>query len=601
MKFAVWLLLAVALPCAGATADAWPDYQIIQWQARSEAQLAALKRIGVTAGVVIANRDGTGTPVERQTGPLLANGLRWYVENIATDFYAPYHRWFPGRPVNWRFVEAQRRYRADPSDERALWRDPSLADVVWQRTIRDRLMATVREQERYHPLYYSLGDETGIADLSAFWDFDMSPGSLADMREWLRKEYGSLDAVNAEWGTHFARWDAVRPETTREAMRRSDDNFAAWGDFKAWMDVAFARALRMGTDAVHAADPLAFAAIEGAQTFGWGGYDYTLLVNTVDVMESDEQTLVRSLNPSVIILTTSFGAEPADIHAIWQALLLGGRGVILWDPDNSVVALDGTLRPRGRTYRTVFRELHRIAPLLMASQPHADPVAILYSPASFRTQWMLDQKPKGDAWMSHMAEMELEGNAVRSAMWGYARSLAHLGLQPVFMSPAMLERGELLDRGIRLLILPQSIALSRQEVRAIRAFALHGGTVIANTPPGLFDQHSRREPRPLLTRDEVTIVAADDVAALARAVVSPMVGISAPQADVSIRSYRRGDATIIAVQRDFSAASGDETVVLTLPQPAEVYDLRDKQMLGRTDSVTLTLDTVSPALVLITP
>ena len=289
---------------------AWDDYEIIQWQSRNAPAYAALKRLGVSAAMVMADRDGTGTPVQRQFAPMQAAGLSWYVENIATDFYASYHRWSPPREVNWRFVEAQQRLRQNPDDQTIFRRDPSFADPVWQQRIRDRLIATVHEQSRYHPLYYSLGDETGIADLTAFFDFDLSPASLEGMREWLRQGYGSLAALNAEWGTDFARWEDVRPETTRQAMRRADDNFAAWADFKAWMDVAFARALRMGTDAVHSADPTALAAIEGVQIPGWGGYDYSLLVDAVDVMELDDPPLAHSLNPHLIMLNTSFGGEP---------------------------------------------------------------------------------------------------------------------------------------------------------------------------------------------------------------------------------------------------------------------------------------------------
>ena len=72
---------------------------------------------------------------------------------------------------------------------------------------------------------------------------------------------------------------------TDAALRGADGNFAAWADFKAWMDAAFARAVRAGTDAVHAADPAARAGLEGAQIPGWGGYDYTRLADAVDVME----------------------------------------------------------------------------------------------------------------------------------------------------------------------------------------------------------------------------------------------------------------------------------------------------------------------------
>jgi hypothetical protein len=40
--------------------------------------------------------------------------LRCYLENIVTDFYSPYHKWYDGRPVDWRFIEAKQRYWANP-------------------------------------------------------------------------------------------------------------------------------------------------------------------------------------------------------------------------------------------------------------------------------------------------------------------------------------------------------------------------------------------------------------------------------------------------------------------------------------------------------
>jgi hypothetical protein len=145
VRLAYRLVLGTVLLGTAAPARAWDDFQIIEWQHRDAAQLATLKRLGVTAATVIANRDGTGTPVQQQFAPMLATGLRWYVENIATDYYSAYHRWSPPHPVNWRFLEAQQRYRQNPDDESALWRDPSFADPVWQARIRDRLIATVRE------------------------------------------------------------------------------------------------------------------------------------------------------------------------------------------------------------------------------------------------------------------------------------------------------------------------------------------------------------------------------------------------------------------------------------------------------------------------
>ncbi len=589
-----WLVVAGVLFGAASPACAWDDYQIIEWQHRDAAQLATLKRLGVTAATVIANRDGTGMPVQQQFAPMLANGLRWYVENIATDYYSAYHRWFPDRKVNWRFVEAQQRYRQQPDDDTALWRDPSFADPVWQKRISDRLIATVHEQARYRPLYYSLGDETGIADLSAYWDFDLSPGSLAGMRVWLHQTYGSLAALNAEWGTAFARWDDVRPETTRQAMQRTDDNFAAWADFKAWMDVAFARALRMGTDAVHRADPAALSAIEGAQLPGWGGYDYSLLVNAVDVMELDDLPLAHSLNPRLITVTTSYRGTPERINWIWRDLMAGSRALVLWDPPKDpTVTADAALAPRGQAYVETFAEIRGgIGRLLLRSEPHSDPVAILYSPASFRIQWMLEQKPKGDAWMSRDAEAELSGDAAREAMWAYERAITHMGLQPVYMSPAMLARGDLRTRSIRALILPHAIALGSDEERVIRAFAAAGGKVIADVEPGAFDAHGRRMHGRRL--DGVAFIAPNALRADALGVMPP-VSVDAPDKDVTLHVWHDNAKLIIGVQRDY-ADTPEETVTVTLPKAATVYDLRKKQALGHTDRLTLHLDAVYPAL-----
>jgi hypothetical protein len=594
VRLARRLLLLVALSVAAAPARAWDDFQIIEWQHRDAAQLATLKQLGVTAATVLANRDGSGTPVERQFAPMLENGLRWYVENIATDYYSAYHRWSPPHPVNWRFLEAQQRFRARIDDESALWREPSFADPVWQRRIRDRLIATAREQMRYRPLYYSLGDETGIADLSAFWDFDLSPGSLAGMRVWLRQAYGSLAALNAEWGTQFANWGDVRPATTRDAMRRTDDNFSSWADFKAWMDVAFARALRMGTDAVHSTEPAALAAIEGVQVPGWGGYDYSLLVNAVDVLEVDDLPLAHSLNPHVTTLTTSFNAQPRGLHDLWRNLLAGSRGVILWDSEGTIVRPDASLGERGQAYTETFREIRDgIGRLLLASEPHYDPIAILYSPPSFRVQWMLEQKPKGDAWMNRDAEAELSGNAAREAMWAYASAVTHQGLQPVFLSPAMIEHGTLRHRGIKVLILPHAIALSSAEARQIRDF---NGTVIADVPPGVFDEHGRHLDRPLLDAGTLRMAAPDR---LRDAGIAPLIRVDA--ADVTVHIWRDGKAQIVGVQRDFAAEAPDEPVTLAWPGQRTILDLRTNHPLGRDDHLTARLDAVYPLLLSLTP
>ena len=607
IHLAVSLAAMLLVACATAHADPWRGYPIIEWQTRTPQQLAVMKRLGITAGVIIADREH---PDQLRTQPLAAlrsAGMGFDVENIATDFYSAYHRWFPNKPVNWRYVEAQQRYRADPSNDTLLFRDPSLSDPVWLARIRARLITTVRGYRPYHPLYYDLGDETGIADLSAFWDFDLSPASLAGMRDWLRDQYGSLAALNAEWGSHFASWDAVRPETTRQAMQRDDGNFAAWSDFKTWMDVAFARALRAGTDAVHAADPRAVAGMEGVQTPGWGGYDFSRLAHAVDLMEvtgayGESLPLLRSLNPRLMSIVTASGPSPEGIRRIWHATLNGARGLVLWDGGDTIVRPDGSIGPDGEAYAPLFAELHRIAPLLIDSQPVFDSVAILYSPESFRLQWMLDQQPKGDAWMQRKSETELEDNAWRTALRGTLRSLAGLHLQPRFVTGAMLA-----DLRTRVLILPDTLSLSPQDARTIEAFAARGGVVVADTAPGAYDGHGRRLPLPALPPGVARIVPPNDMAAIggiiAQAGVVPGIRVETPDGgnatDVSVYLFRRRDGMIVALERS-DAAKAAKDIVLGLPAGVTgVRDLRSGAALRGGNGLKVKLDPIEPTILLL--
>ena len=500
--------VAAILLCLSGTAHAaWDQFEIVQWQSRNSARLEALRKLGVTAVSVVANRDGTGRPLAQSTVAPHAAGLRWYIENIATDFYSPYHKYTPGKEVNWRFVETQARLQAN--DDGALAREPSLRDPIWRKKIRTRLTNVVTDQKSSHPLYYSLGDETGIADLTAFWDFDTSSASLAGFRTWLRSQYASLAALNEEWGTRFPTWQAIQPELTRAAMRRTDDNFATWNDFKAWMDTSFTEAVRFGTDTVHRADPSALSAIEGAQMPGWGGYDYTKLASAADVIElydgGESLPILRALNPRVIPLITSFSAGPEEIRQIWKEVLRGVRGLILWDEDDSIVRLDATPGPRAAGYAPLFAALRgEIGRRMQHARPVYDDVALLYSPVSFRVRWMLDHRSDGDAWMRRSADIENEDNAFRVAMRDDMAMLTRKGLRPRIITPEQLANGPPRQAA---LFLPHVLALSDREIRSIHAFTARGGKVFADTAPGVFDEHGRRRTTPpvIVSSSELTM------------------------------------------------------------------------------------------------
>jgi hopanoid biosynthesis associated RND transporter like protein HpnN len=617
----------------------WPDWVAIMWHPRTAAQYRALHAMGIAGGMAFAMRE-TYDPAEmrRRTAPLVASDTRWYVENIATDFYANYHRWRPDKPsVTWLWDETRRRHRENPAD-RTVWnREPSLSDPEWIARIQDRLRTTVRDQSPWRPLFYNLGDESAIADLAAAWDFDFSDLSLAAFRTWLRTQYRDLAALNRQWGTEFPSWDAIMPPTTNEAMARPDRNWSGWGDFKDFMDAEFARALRAGTDAAHQADRTALVGIAGSQKAGWGGYDYARLPLALDLMEiysgNDNAVIALDMNPALVTLSTSFGTGPAETGRLWHEALRGQRGTILWDEDNRVVTAEGTPGPRGAALAPTLRELAGgIGAQLIAATPHHDEVAILYSPASFRTHWLIARLADGPAWVARDSEREgIDSGPPETARRRAAALLSALGVQPRFISPAQLGGGQLRRTRMRLLVLPEAIALSDAEAAEIRAFAARGGIVLALGPAGLYDGRSRLLPRPQLAglapaRALATLPDSDAealpalAALLARARLQPALRPTAPDGtpvpSVQTRIWRTGETWIWSAQRlgpagrvtdnprvtdSPNAPEGTTDLVLALPPGHVAYDMRRGGRIGTTPRLALRLSGTEPTVLAIAP
>jgi hypothetical protein len=589
---------------AMADGPAWPNFPIVMWQDQTPARAAGLSLLGITGGRVFGNREGlSAEDVARKVAPMQAAGWRFYVENIATDLYAAYHRYQPDHPVTWAFDQLHTLVARNPRDPALFRREPSLSDAAALDVIRARMTRHVALFSPYRPLFYSLGDETGIADLAAAWDFDFGDASLAAMRVWLQGRYGTVAALNAQWGTQFSGWDAVVPMTTSAAIAGPVDNVSAWGDFKEWMDEAFARAVRAGTDAVHAADPSALAAIEGAQIPGWGGYDYSRLAHAVDVMEiydfGNNVEIARDMNPALIRLSTMGVGDPGAAAALWRHVLLGSRGLVVWDEAGALVDESGAPSAAGLAAGVQFTELRDgLAAQIAASQPAFDNATILYSPASFRMSWLLDRKADNADWMARDAETEGKDSPLRAAMRTASSWFTHRGVPSRWVSEASVEAGGLGSSGI--LVLPHVVALSDAAVTAIRRFAEAGGVVLADIEPGQYDAHGRI--RAALPLRGVVQMGLPDAGLLAKAGIAPLAKMSHPNGgsvdDVDMRSFRDGGVTLIGLQRE---AAGVEEVTLNLTAPGQVYDLRRHVDLGWHDRMTVKVSLSEPVILAVSP
>jgi hypothetical protein len=621
----------------------WWDYMIIMWQDGSAEHFTRLEKIGVNAGKSSEHSD-------QLPEALLKDNLRWYVENMATDFYSAYHIYRPDRPYNWAFLQAKELYRRDPSSKEGLKRHPSFSDPQWLAKIHDRLVESARTFSPYRPIFYNLADESGIAELAGFWDFDFSDHSLDEMRTWLKNRYGTLAALNGRWGTNFTTWDLVTPDTTREAMKRTDENYSSWADFKEWMAISYSGALKMGVDAIHSIDPHAYVGIEGAQMPGWGGYDYARLSKTLDAMEpydiGDNIEIIRSLNPDLAFITTAFATGPLEKHRVWYELLHGARGQIIWDEKHDIIEPDGTVGARGRDVAPYWNELRDgIGALMINSVRQADPIAIHYSQASMRTEWMKAQRPKGDAWMDRMSWTERKDSDFLRLRDSYCRLIEDHGLQYNFVSYGQVENGQLLKGGYRMLILPRSSALSPAEANAITDFVHQGGILVVDGDAGTFDQHSRRLPKSSLAgllagdtgRGKVVHLSALDYRqqrilgtggevykamskVISDAGVHPEFAVVDAQGNsvpgIETHVFRNGAVSIVGLlsnppieQNELgplkvkSEQRFEKPVPIRLIAPVEMYayDVRRAKPLGRVKQLPLTIDPYEPAIIAFSP
>jgi hypothetical protein len=173
--------------------------------------------------------------------------------------------------------------------------------------------------------------------------------------------------------------------------------------------------------------------------------------------------------------------------------------------------------------------------------------------------------------------------------------LSHLGVQPRFVSPEQLENGALrsataADEAPLVLVLAHAIALSDREAAEITAFAASGGMVLADAQPGAepgrYDAHGRRRDVAALAPPVFAPMPAGPAllaATLARAGAPPRLLLlnadGTAVRDVQIHLFRNGGVTLVGLQRDLAAAgAATQRLVLELPGPEVLHDLRTGQM-----------------------
>lgn len=378
-------------------------------------------------------------------------------------------------------------------DKRWLERKPCFYDPAYREKFREDLTRKVTSFVHFSPISYYAYEEPSLTHYRGGLDFCWCEHCRRGFRAWLQGAYGTLEALNREWGTSYTSWEEAGPLTTEEAQ--ASGCYPRWADYRTWMEVMWADTYRLGREIIKGLDPNAVICLSGNQVgTPYNGYDYSRLNHYVDQMQLYGSENLDEFNRSFykgMLCTGCTGYGISDPYLglqLWGWLLNGNTAgvVIFWEI--SCLNPDLTLCRSGRDLARHFGELRGdgIARLLSTAQRDHCGIAIHYSYPSFHGTWITDGEIVDHEWANLSSQAWRQMNRDRMA---WTQVLEGLGYQYDFIAYGQIEEGYLEEGGYRLLILPESVALSEREAAAIEEFVAKGGVVISDLWPGVMNEH----------------------------------------------------------------------------------------------------------------
>lgn len=394
------------------------------------------------------------------------------------------------------YLEQKRRWR-ETGDKKYLARLYCLSDPAYRRQQEREIEKLVTPWVPFSPMSYYIYEEPSLTCYTDAFDLCFSPHCMARMREWLKREYGSLEALNRQWGTQFPRWDDVIPDTTEEAQRRG--NYSSWADHRTFMEEVYAENYAYVRSLLHRHDPDGLVLLSGTQeSVPHNGCDYSRLNYIVGHLNpytgGNQLEFLRSFNPGLrMSVGTGYGVKGRrTLYNLYNGLFHGftAGAYIFWQ--YSILNPDFRFCGSAESIRTALTEIRDggVARLLRTAERSNDGIAIHYSFPSIHGAWIVDGRTTGPDENPNKGAgptfRKFEANRD-----GWVNLLKDLGFGFDFLARQQIEAGELKTRKFRALILPFSVSLTNGEVRAIREFVEGGGIVIADGQAGVMDGHAR--------------------------------------------------------------------------------------------------------------
>ena len=490
----------------------------------------------------------------------------------------------------WTFTRDFAEPYAKTGDRKYLCRKPCFDDPEWRVKDERRIRACIRTLQLHAPASFDVGDENSLTLWGIPFDFCFCDHTLAAFRNWLRREYGSLESLNAEWRTAFGRWEDVTPLTTSEAraQHKGDRAYAAWTDHRRYMELNYCGYFAVVKRIVSEKAPGVKLDMSGTQQpNGYTGMDMWLLSDTIDIAAAyDDNNLaeiVRSFGRPLIKPWYGYGSAGPDIgrRAWFDAFRFRNYGVSFYDWMNFLLP-DFTLPQPVKDLQTSLEDLRRGGGLLLRHLEENPQVLIHYSQASI-----------------HAAAIENRTEEFLSARSRWCRLLDDAHVPYRFVAYGEIERGDLAKLGARVLVLPQSAAMSDREVREVERFAAAGGLVLGDADTNVMNEHctlrAKGGLRGLVSFDLPSATVETLMKVVGKKLPQPEIGFSATQG-TGVRTFvyqpsDGGKERYLGFVRETNA-KGPETVeiLVSLPRPMFVHDMRQSRALGRKETLPVRLE-----------
>ena len=372
-------------------------------------------------------------------------------------------------------------YRSDRKSHPV--RTPCFSDPAFHKANSERLAkyAKISGYRYYDVQNYWSGDEQYLGASVCY-----SPHCLKLFREEMKKEYGTIDALNKEWNTSFKSFDAVVPQQQDEL--KDKQNLAPWLDHKLFMARVYARGqfgFFAGELAKHSSNIKFGPSGTANPGLGYDWYQMMKYCKLLSYYDGIQVKLIHDFGGKEIragkwggYCHAHIDAEPYIYDPMWEGLLRGANMAAVWPP----IMTNGDGTPLRNFYfvECALKELTGGLGKMWLAADRKPEIAILYSQSSLYTAM----------------------NSVGNAQWQNSQSSWVKLLEDLKYDCRFISYEELAQKGVakeyKVLILPCSLSLSEKESAAIADFVKRGGTVIADIAPGRFDGHGKRWNNPVL-------------------------------------------------------------------------------------------------------